>query len=152
MNASTSAGLMSPGRRTVKTAGWRLKIAVGAVAATALVGAGAAPAMAAGGWYDGCGSYSASFYSADNSGIDRGFSMNTSLSKSCGAYYKVQYKINFSNASSSWHTGISKYTNGTERKIVTDNFYYPNYAVGSWVRICGYTFCAPAQYIDNPLN
>lgn len=131
---------------------WPLKLALMAVAATATVGLGASPAMAAGGYYDSCSRYSASFRSVDNSGFDRGFSMNMSLTKTCGVYYKVQYRINFSNASSSWHTGMSKYSNGTEYKTVTDNFYYPNNAKGAWVRICGYTFCADQQYIDNPFN
>ena len=101
-----------------------------------------------------CASGSASFKSVDNSGFNRSFSMNGSLTKFCGVKARWQYKMNFGPyVTTSWHTGITKYTNGTESKTVTDYFYYSNSARGAWVRLCGALTCSSSKaYVDNPYN
>lgn len=127
-------------------------LTVGALTAGAIAGI-AGPASAASMSYGSCVSGSASFYSVDNSGWDRSFTMRHSLSKSCGAHAKTQYKINFgASARTNWNDGLERYSNGSESGYVTDNFYYSNAAYGAWVRVCGASGCGSSDYVDNPYN
>ena len=100
-----------------------------------------------------CAVGDATFRSVDNSGFDRSFSMNHSIWKQCGASAKTQYKMNFGSLiRTDWKTGLTKYTNGVERGVVRDNFYYSNSARGAWVRLCNSFSCGSAAYVDNPYN
>lgn len=122
------------------------------VLALGLVAVNVAPANAVSVPSPGCMSASVSFHTVDNSGWDRSFTMHGSLSKWCGTYASVIYKMNLGSARTGWKTGMSKYFNGTESKYFRDNFYYPNVARGAWVALCGALTCSYAVYIDNPYN
>jgi hypothetical protein len=148
MNSATKAIV-----RRVTATKLRLRMLAPALA-IGLLALSVAPANAVSVPSPGCMSASASFYSVDNSGIDRSFTMYGSLTKSCGTYAALRYKMNFgSGVSTGWKTGISKWTNGTESKYFSDNFYFSNSARGAWLQLCGYWSCSDSTaYVDNPYN
>jgi hypothetical protein len=80
--------------------------------------------------------------------------MDGTLTKSCGTWAATQYKMNFGpGVSTSWKTGMSRYTNGSQSQVFGDNFHATNTARGAWMELCGYWSCNNSNaYVDNPHN
>jgi hypothetical protein len=102
----------------------------------------------------GCGTGSAIFVSADNSGTSRSITMQMKVTMSCGSWwYKTQYKVNFGpDGKSGFRYGITSY-GGTVSGPVTYYFRGPKAAYGAWVWLCSASACnTRGVYLDNPAN